>query len=263
MPKKFTLPALFLLLGVCAASLVCTTLGQEQTVLMKIAGIRGSRASGQVIVILKEEEGLRILPIVVGDDQALAIHLGYEGLPAPRPLTHDLMAQILKAVETQVEKIVITDLREGTYYAEVVLQHSQKMHTVDARPSDAIALALRVEAPIYCNVQLLQQEAGVEGEADLPPHTVAPGWGFTVQNLTPSLAQFFGRKDGVLISEVRSDSPADRAGLRAGDVIIRANEVAVEELRTFAAQLADQKSAASLSIEFLREAAAQKVILKK
>ncbi len=263
MPKKIASPALVLLLSVSAATMVCSTLGQEQNVLMKIAGIRGNRASGQVIVILKEEEGLRILPIVVGDDQALAIHLGYEGLPAPRPLTHDLMAQILKAVETQVEKIVITDLREGTYYAEVVLQHSQKKHKVDARPSDAIALALRVDAPIYCSAQLLQQEATPESESDLPPHAIAQGWGFTVQNLTPSLEQFFGRKTGVLISEVRLDSPAEQAGLRAGDVIIRMNEVDVDEMKAFAAQLAAHKTSANLAIELLREGEILKTTLTK
>lgn len=251
-----------LLLGVSLATLVCTTIGQEKTVLMSIAGIRGNPASGQVIVILKEEEGLRILPIVVGDDQALSIHLGYEGLPAPRPLTHDLMAQILKTVETQVEKVVITDLREGTYFAEVVLQHSQKTHRVDARPSDAIALALRVDAPIYCSSHLLQQRAE-ESETGLPPHTVAPGWGFTVQSLSPSLAQFFERTEGVLISEVRAESPAERAGLRPGDIIIAVNGVAIDKLPAFAAQMAAQKSLPNLTIEYLRDGEIRKATLTK
>ncbi|MGH7496279.1 MAG: bifunctional nuclease domain-containing protein [bacterium] len=263
MPKKFAFPAVFLLLSASLTTMVCSTIGQEQTVLMKIAGIRGNPSSGQVIVILKEENGLRILPIVVGEDQALSIHLGYEGVPAPRPLTHDLLAKILQTVETQVEKIVITELREGTYYAEIVLQHSQKTHKIDARPSDAIALALRVEAPIYCHSGLLQQKAEQESETDLPPHTVAQGLGFIVQDLTPSLAQFFGRKEGVLISEVRASSPAEKAGLRAGDVVIRVNEVDIDAMRAFVDQLVAQKSSPNLAIEYLREGEARKTVLTK
>jgi bifunctional DNase/RNase len=263
MLKKLAFPAILLLLSVSLVTVVCSTIGQEQTVLVKIAGIHGNRASGQVVVILKEENGLRILPIVVGEDQALSIHLGYEGVPAPRPLTHDLLATILQTVETQVEKIVITELREGTYFAEIVLQHSQKTHKIDARPSDAIALALRVEAPIYCHSSLLQQKAELESEADLPQHTMAQGLGFVVQELNPSLAQFFGRKEGVLISEVRADSPAERAGLRAGDVVIRLNKVDIDEMQTFAAQLAAQRSSTSLAIEFVREGEVRKTVLTK
>jgi bifunctional DNase/RNase len=263
MAKKLALPAVFLLLIVAFATIVCSTLGQEQSVLMKIAGIRGNPASGQVIVILKEEDGLRILPIVVGEDQALSIHLGYEGVPAPRPLTHDLMVKILQTVETQVQKIVITELRDGTYFAEIVLQHLQKTYNLDARPSDAIALALRVEAPIYCHSSLLQQKAEQEGESELPQHTVAQGLGFVVQDLTPSLAQFFGRKEGVLISEVIENSPADQAGLRAGDVVIRMNEVDVDGMETLTSQLQAQRSSSSLAIEYVREGEVLKAVLKK
>jgi bifunctional DNase/RNase len=263
MQKKLAFPAVFVLLSASLATMVCSTIGQEQTVLMKIAGIRGNPSNGQVIVILKEDNGLRILPIVVGEDQALSIHLGYEGVPAPRPLTHDLLAKILQTVETHVEKIVITELREGTYYAEIVLQHSQKTHKIDARPSDAIALALRVEAPIYCHSGLLQQKAEEESETDLPPHTIAQGLGIIVQDLTPSLAQFFGRKDGVLISEVRENSPAEKAGLRAGDVVTRINDLEIDKMQTFAEQMAAQKSSKNLSIEYLREGEARKAVLTK
>ncbi len=263
MSKKISFTVVMLALFIFGATLVCSTLGQEEAVRMKIAGIRGNPANGQVVVILKEEEGLRILPIVVGDDQALAIHLGYEGLPAPRPLTHDLLAQILKAVETQVEKIVITDLREGTYYAEVVLRHAQKTHQIDARPSDAIALALRANAPIYCRPHLLHQQAEQKGETELPPHTVAQGWGFIVQSLTPSLAQFFGRTEGVLISEVRPGSPAEKAGLRAGDLLVRVNEIEIEDASALAATLAGQKKPTNLAVEYLREGETRKAVLIK
>jgi len=263
MPRKLALPAILLSCSIPLATIVCSTLGQERSVRMKIAGIRGNRVNGQVIVILKEEDGLRILPIVVGDDQALSIHLGYEGLPSPRPLTHDLMVQMLKAMETHIEKVVITDLREGTYYAEVVLQHAQQTHKIDARPSDAIALALRVDAPIFCCTGLLQQEAVEERDTDLPPQTVAHGWGFVVQNLTPSLAEFFGRREVVLVADVRPDSPAEQAGLRAGDVIVRLQNSEISNMKDFAKQLAAQRDQEELGIKYLRDNEIQQITLSK
>jgi bifunctional DNase/RNase len=98
----------------------------------------------------------------VGISEANAIALELEKIPTPRPMTHDLIKNILEAVEARVVKIVVTDLRENTFFAELHLQMGGGEYTVDSRPSDAIALALRVAAPIFVNEEVVRKAKSLE-----------------------------------------------------------------------------------------------------
>ncbi len=253
MPKKTGL-LIFGGLLVCLAAvlLYSTTREQQGAVLMKIATIRGNHETAEMVVILQEVEGRRILPISIGRDQALAIHLGHQKVAAPRPLTHDLMAEILAAAQLKVERVVITALKEGTYYSEVLLQDQGKVHPLDARPSDAIALSLRVDAPIYVMPELLQDVPGLTLFDDTAPITEIAAWGFAVQTLTPELSKYFDSTEGLLIADVSEDGPCARGGVLAGDLLVRVDDLAVKNVQNLVDHIAARDSSQSLRLEIAR-----------
>ena len=125
---------------------------------VEVVGVRIEMPSNQPIVLLKEVEGIRYLPIWVGAVEASAIAFAQQGLVPVRPLTHDLFTTVLRIVDAQVERVEITDLIDGVFYAEL---HLSGGRTISARPSDAIALALRAEAPITAADSLFSK-AGIE-----------------------------------------------------------------------------------------------------
>lgn len=111
------------------------------------------------VVILKDMEGKRHLPILIGPFEATAIALALEGTQVPRPLSHDLMKSIIEALKAKVNKIVIHDIQENTFFAKVVLESSLGPLEIDARPSDSIALALRTNSPIYVTDAIILEES--------------------------------------------------------------------------------------------------------
>jgi bifunctional DNase/RNase len=121
------------------------------------------------IIILRDEEDKRSLPIWVGIFEANAIALELEKIPTPRPMTHDLIKNILETIEARVLKIVVTDLRQNTFFAELHLQIGAGEFTVDSRPSDAIALALRVAAPIFVNEEVVRKAKSLEVTKEAEP----------------------------------------------------------------------------------------------
>ena len=136
---------------------------------MKVRGLALDPLSNMPIIILKDEEDKRSLPIWVGIFEANAIALELEKIATARPMTHDLIKNILETLETQVVKVVVTDLKENTFFAVLHLKLGGAEHTVDSRPSDAIALALRVAAPIFVDEDVFpkagKMEVAKEGEA--------------------------------------------------------------------------------------------------
>jgi len=116
---------------------------------VEIKGLMLDPASNVPIVILRDTQSQLFLPIWIGVFEANAIALRIEGVDPPRPMTHDLLRLVLDQLGAAVEKIVISDLRESTFFALIHLRHGDDSVTVDARPSDAIALALRASAPIF------------------------------------------------------------------------------------------------------------------
>lgn len=108
-----------------------------------------NEASDQQVVVLKERNGERGFPIVIGIVEVFAIDRRLKGLVPPRPMTHDLLEQILKALGAQIEKIVITDLLHHTFYAKICLRYNGQVVEIDSRPSDAIALSVAAKAPLF------------------------------------------------------------------------------------------------------------------
>ncbi|MBC8479230.1 MAG: bifunctional nuclease family protein [FCB group bacterium] len=111
-------------------------------------------------VLLKEVGGVRQLPIIVGSAEAQAIALAFEGIEMPRPLTHDLLVDVIDHFDADLEKVIITHLSSGTYFAKLILDSDlMGKIEIDSRPSDAIAVCLRMEAPLFVNEKILEQVA--------------------------------------------------------------------------------------------------------
>ncbi|MEE9518652.1 MAG: bifunctional nuclease family protein [bacterium] len=129
---------------------------------MKVKGLALDPSTNMPIVILKDLEEERALPIWVGIFEANAIALEMESVPTPRPMTHDLIKNILDETEATVLRIVVNDLKDNTFYAEIYLSLNGTEVAIDSRPSDAIALALRVDAPIYVAKKVLEEARSID-----------------------------------------------------------------------------------------------------
>jgi len=134
---------------------------------MELVAVRIELPGNAPVVLLRETTGLhRILPIFIGHPEATAIAFAVDGVVTPRPMTHDLLKNILDELDASLERIVITDLSEGTFYAELHLTVAGRQHRISSRPSDAIALALRVECPIFAEEAVLAEAGVVEESAE-------------------------------------------------------------------------------------------------
>ncbi len=130
---------------------------------MRIVGVRIEMPSQQPILILSERDGNRSLPILIGTTEASAIAMHLQGLRPARPLTHDLLGQVITALGHQVQQVRVVDFREGTFYGELVFENGT---TVSARPSDAVALAVRTEIPVFVDPAVLDTAGVVVPEDD-------------------------------------------------------------------------------------------------
>ena len=131
---------------------------------MDVRGLLFDPYNNAYIIILRDEQNSDLLPIWVGKSEASAISFALENISPPRPMTHDLMKSILDNVEAKVLSAVVTDLKENTYYAKIHLWYGDSEYSIDSRPSDAIALALRAEAPIFTREEVLQKQSSEELE---------------------------------------------------------------------------------------------------
>jgi uncharacterized protein len=126
---------------------------------MVVESVRVHMLSNRHVVILKDNVGDRYLPIWIGAWEASAIAMRLQGLAAERPLTHDLFTTALEQLGVRVARVVVSDLADETYHAQLVLERDGVEEEVDARPSDALAIAVRTESPIYCAESVLAQAA--------------------------------------------------------------------------------------------------------
>lgn len=121
---------------------------------MKVSGVGSDPISKQNIVFLKEIGGDRVLPIWVGATESYAIAIGIEQIAYQRPLTHDLIKNIIEGMGGKVLKVVVNDIQENTYFARIYIKRDNEIIEIDARPSDSIAVALRTKAPIYIDEEV-------------------------------------------------------------------------------------------------------------
>ncbi len=129
---------------------------------MKVRGLMFDPYHNSYIVILRDEDESQLLPIWVGKSEAGSISFALEGVFTPRPMTHDLVKNVLDAVDAKVISVVITDLRDNTYFAKVHILYGDSEYTVDSRPSDAIAMALRTDAPVFATEDVLAKHTSDE-----------------------------------------------------------------------------------------------------
>jgi hypothetical protein len=132
---------------------------------MVIYGVSFDLVGKQPIVLLKTADGNKFLPIWIGHPEAAAILMKLQGATTPRPMTHDLVTDILGQLDAQVIRITVTELRENTFYAEITVQQNGAEIQIDSRPSDAIALAIRADAPIFAADEVIE-ESGIEFEGE-------------------------------------------------------------------------------------------------
>ena len=130
---------------------------------MKIRGLMMDPITNMPIVVLKESSGTSVLPIWVGVYEANAIALEIEKVVTPRPMTHDLLKNVLVGLNTHVEKIVVTSIKDDTFYAVIWIDKGGTMISVDSRPSDALALALRIDCPIFVEEEVLKNSKSQTG----------------------------------------------------------------------------------------------------
>jgi bifunctional DNase/RNase len=147
-------------------------MGNDSAVEMFVGGLMLDPNTQAPVVVLKDESGDVILPIWIGVAEATSIASAIKQLAMARPLTHDLAMNMLQELGARVERVVITELKDSTYFAELVVSVGEKAMIFDSRPSDAIAMALRASAPIYVTPQVLQQakvtfgQTSAEGAAE-------------------------------------------------------------------------------------------------
>jgi bifunctional DNase/RNase len=203
-------------------------------------------ASRSPVVLLEDKAHSVALPIWIGPAEAHAIASRLEGIESPRPLTHDLMKTVMERVGVGLQRVVIHELRDNTYYASLVLLWDGDEVEIDSRPSDAIALAVRFGQPIFVNRALLEGQTALNlrqgGSATL---SVA---GVTVQGLSNELAEYFDLPvgQGVVVAEV-SGAAAD--GLRRGDIILEVDGDPVRTPADFRAKLEGHAGDADLSVQ--------------
>jgi bifunctional DNase/RNase len=143
---------------------------------MKIRGLMMDPVTNMPIVVLKDAAGDAVLPIWVGVYEANAIALEIEKVSTPRPMTHDLMKNLLIGLDTHVHKIVVSELRDDTFYAVIWMEREGKVLSIDARPSDALALALRLDCPIYVDDEVLKNSKQAGASTDRVSSEVLRKW---------------------------------------------------------------------------------------
>jgi bifunctional DNase/RNase len=144
---------------------------------VRIRGLMMDPATNMPIVVLKDVGSDTVMPIWVGIFEANAIAIEIEKVAAPRPMTHDLTRNIMRYMNSELERIVITELRDDTFFAVLWIRHDGELMTVDARPSDAIALALRSDCPIFVSEQVMQSaKLNMSGPPEGPTAEELRGW---------------------------------------------------------------------------------------
>ena len=133
---------------------------------MSIKGLMVDPITNNPIVILRDADNQRVLPIWVGQGEANAIALQIENISTPRPMTHDLLRNVIQDLKATVEKVVVCDLQDGTFYALIYLRVHGELVAIDSRPSDAIALALRTRAPIFVEEAVIDSAKTVDVASD-------------------------------------------------------------------------------------------------
>jgi bifunctional DNase/RNase len=235
-------------------SLGLVAIGKETSpafVEVEVKGVRLDATGTNPVVFLVDKEGKKALPIWIGLLEANAIDKELRNNASPRPMTHDLLYSILAQAHLKVKEIRIVDLKDNTYYATLFLRLNKGVIEVDARPSDAIILALKSKTPIYVSTKILDEQ----GIALTQKIAFGERFGIRIQELTPALASnfYFKGKRGVLVAEVLPGSVSEASGIKAGDIITKVNSKEVGSVQEFEKMFDTAKVGDSIRILFFRD----------
>jgi bifunctional DNase/RNase len=257
--KSIVLAAAAAILASCAL-LACfgghDTITSRNEVRVKVTDVGFDGQSNTHFVMLADQNGRRGMPIMIGDDEARTIMLELNGIKPDRPLTADLLRNVIQQTGNQVDRVVIGDMRNQVFYAQIYLDHDR--YVVDSRPSDAIALAVGTQVPIYINGEIFDASAQTLDSA--PPQFAALD-GITVQDLTPAIASYFGvaPSSGVLVADITQ--PAASA-LKRGDIITQLDGRPVPNPAAFKEE-GQQSSGAPFKFTLLRDGHSMTVALNR
>lgn len=206
------------------------------------------------VVVLETVADKRALPIWIDVPEAKAIALELEHVKLPRPLTHDLIRNILQGFNATLQRVTITELRNNTYFALLSLMAKGQQLQIDSRPSDAIALALRMKAPIFVSPQVLAKSKPLPDDSGLAEQTKGK-LGVQAQDLTAELAKLFDsqQQKGAIVTDVLIGSPAMNAGLQRGDIITKVNEQSVVSAKELETAIQAAKSASQIKLEVIKK----------
>jgi bifunctional DNase/RNase len=227
---------------------------------MEVKGVRMDVMGQNPVVILADKEGKKALPIWIGLLEANAIERELKSVTTSRPMTHDLLHSILEQVRAKVKEVKIVDLKDHTYYAKLFLTLNKESIEIDARPSDAIIMALKSKAPVFVAAKIVEDQ----GVLLTKKEALGERHGIRVQELTPSLASHFNFKGekGVLVSEVVPGSASEASGIKAGDIITKVHEKEVGSIQEFEETLDGLKGESSIRISLFRDDRFHEINLK-
>ena len=259
MSRAFNAAGVVLAFSLCAAWMEIVHIHAQDSasdsvpVELSTVGLDGR--TGTPIVVLRDPESGGVLPIWVGVMEAQAIALALHGVVPPRPMTHDLMASLITELRAEVDEVLVTDLRNNTYFGMVRLKVAgeKKTRDVDSRPSDALALALRTGAPIRVAKKILAMSPEFEFIAPDGPNQVVQALGMTVVVATPPLRKQFrlGDRQGIVVTSAYGQ--ARDKGVRRGDLIVDVNGKTVEEPAEFFAVVRATKPRSPVRITYWRD----------
>lgn len=249
-----TYALLLMILGwlpLMAATAATTETNQTALLELHIRNIGFDRNTQSPVVILVDKDSKKFLPIWIGFSEAQAIAMEMEKIKPPRPMTHDLLQTLVKELDGKIEHVIITEIKANTFIASLTLQTHGKTKTIDCRPSDAIAIALRVPAPILASASVMKAALPFPDEAGGKEIVTQelPAIGLRVQELTPDLAVAFalGKAKGVLVS-----ASAQKEILR-GDLIQAVGDTKVESLAELTAALDNAGKAKEIVLKILHD----------
>ena len=218
---------------------------------MEVKGVRLDAMGTNPVVFLVDKEGKKALPIWIGLLEANAIDKELRNNASPRPMTHDLLYSILVQAHLKVKEVRIVGLKDNTYYATLFLRLNKGVVEVDARPSDAIVIALKSKTPIYVSTKILDEQ----GIALTQKSSFGERFGIRIQELTPALASSFSfkGKKGVLVAEVLPGSVSESSGIKAGDIITKVDSKEVGTIQQFEEMFDTARPGDSLKVLLFRD----------
>ena len=261
--KSRLLGAAFSVIGLISLSNPSFVPAQETTVEVRVKRILLDPSSKTPVVVLESVREEKFIPIWIGKSEATSIAMELEHVQIARPNTHDLIRNIVEGLGAQLHRITITDLRNNTYFATITLKLKDQEFQIDSRPSDAIAVALRMGAPIFAAPGVLDK-AGRLSDSLASTKGTRKFFGFDIQDLTEELASFFNLKvkGGVLVAHVELGGVASRAGFQRGDVITSINGKTIKNVIQLESLIKKLQKPVRLKMRIRRNGKPETVVLR-